>query len=255
MAFFSRFAGAPGGRLEVTASGIRVTSGVPFALANWVLRTDSSESEIDRLIASTLEHYRERELPFVWSVGPDDRPARLRDKLRALGVAEDWSTAMALDLGDLPSSSSSEDLTVEPVASPEALRVFARTLNRGDFQARPSVERAIPDLLRPSLFPVGEEPELRAFLGYAGGVPVATSARFLCDGVVGVYGVATIPEARRKGFGTSMTLAALREGQSLGYGVGVLQATHLGEPVYRRMGFREMYRVGEFEFSRSPPDH
>ncbi|MGA8302358.1 MAG: GNAT family N-acetyltransferase [Thermoplasmata archaeon] len=130
--------------------------------------------------------------------------------------------------------------------------MFARTLNAGDFHAPPAIADSIPHLLHPSLSPSSEEPDLRCFVGYRDDVPVATSARFLQDGVVGIYGVATIPEARRNGFGSAMTLAALAEGRSLRYGVGVLIATPMGEPVYKRLGFRELYRVGEFQLPPSP---
>ena len=246
IAFFSRMAGTRGGRLESDSAGIRMTSGVPFPIFNWVLRTSLPESELDDWIQSNRAHFRTAGVPFYWAVGPADRPTRLPERLRELGFEAAWSPAMAVTLEDLPPVLNPDRLRIVPVTSSEELRTFARTLNSGDFRAPPEVERAIPDLLRPSLSASGPEPNLRCFVGYLDGVAVATSARFLSDGVVGIYGVATVSEARGRGFGSSMTLAALRDGQSLGYDVGVLIATRLGEPVYRRLGFQELYRVGEF---------
>ncbi|MCA9286370.1 MAG: GNAT family N-acetyltransferase [Phycisphaerales bacterium] len=67
--------------------------------------------------------------------------------------------------------------------------------------------------------------------------PVATSMVYLADGLAGVYCVATVPEERGKGIGAHVTAQALRAVQQLGYRVGVLQSSEMGESVYRRIGF------------------
>ena len=59
-------------------------------------------------------------------------------------------------------------------------------------------------------------------------------------GVAAVFGVATAPEARGKGIGAAITLIAYQEAKQMGYRHGVLFATDLGAPVYRRIGFRDV---------------
>lgn len=66
---------------------------------------------------------------------------------------------------------------------------------------------------------------------------VATSAVCLHGGVAGVYCVATIPTERGKGLGAYVTAEPLRMVRSLGYRVGVLQASKAGKPVYERLRF------------------
>jgi ribosomal protein S18 acetylase RimI-like enzyme len=83
-------------------------------------------------------------------------------------------------------------------------------------------------------------PQWRAYTGYAAGRPVAASQLCVTEGAAGVYYVATLPEARRRGFGEAMTRHAIEQGAAAGCTVATLQASPLGLPVYERMGFRQV---------------
>ncbi len=79
-------------------------------------------------------------------------------------------------------------------------------------------------------------------------MPVATATMLYASGVAGLYFIFTIDNARRKGIGAAMTLAPLLDAKEAGYRVGVLGASMMGEPVYRRLGFKEYCRIGLYEW-------
>lgn len=64
VAFFSRMARAPGGSLDRDSTGVRMASGVPFPIFNWVLQTSSSDAEAANHIATTVRHFRSLGMPF-----------------------------------------------------------------------------------------------------------------------------------------------------------------------------------------------
>jgi GNAT superfamily N-acetyltransferase len=54
---------------------------------------------------------------------------------------------------------------------------------------------------------------------------------------LGVFGVATVPDRRRRGIGTAVTEHAVRM-SSPGADLAWLQPSEMGRPVYGSMGFR-----------------
>jgi ribosomal protein S18 acetylase RimI-like enzyme len=61
-------------------------------------------------------------------------------------------------------------------------------------------------------------------------------------GVAGIYWVGTIPAARGRGLAELCTRAAGNAGFDLGGRIAALQASPMGEPVYKRMGYFEVTR-------------
>jgi len=87
---------------------------------------------------------------------------------------------------------------------------------------------------------VAETPGLSIYVAHAEGRPVSTATVWIGDGGVGIYNVATPPQHRGRGYGRAITAKATEEGFSSGADLAWLQASPLGEPVYRAMGFRQV---------------
>ena len=56
----------------------------------------------------------------------------------------------------------------------------------------------------------------------------------------GIYDMGVLPDARRRGFGRALTLAALARARTLGCTSVTLNATGAGEPLYRSVGFESL---------------
>jgi GNAT superfamily N-acetyltransferase len=70
------------------------------------------------------------------------------------------------------------------------------------------------------------------------------------EGDCGVYWVATLPEARGRGLSTRLMHVALAEGRERGCDVSTLQATKLGLPVYKALGYRDVGTIQMWERRR-----
>ena len=80
-----------------------------------------------------------------------------------------------------------------------------------------------------------------ALLAYEGSEPLAIAMTIVTDGVAGIYWVGTTEAARGRGLGRALTAAAVDAGFDLGADLASLQASPMGEPIYRAMGFETIY--------------
>jgi GNAT superfamily N-acetyltransferase len=89
-----------------------------------------------------------------------------------------------------------------------------------------------------------------AFLGDLDGRPAGISMTIVNHGVAGVYWVGATEEARGRGLGRAVTAAAVNAGLEMGATSASLQASPMGEPIYRQMGFETIY---DYRLYLSPP--
>ena len=83
------------------------------------------------------------------------------------------------------------------------------------------------------------------YLARIAGRPAGTSALHL-GAAAGLYSVGTLPSVRRRGVGTAISVRALADAQSAGYGVATLTASELGARLYGSLGFKEYCRYREY---------
>lgn len=247
LTYATSFRGSPGVTI-LDEPELLARRGPPDDYLNLVLGTWTDDAGADGLVERVCAALGGPGRAFTWSIWPTNRPASLGDHLARHGfVHEGDGPLMVLDLAasalptELPPG-----LAIERVTTAAALGEAA-DVTLGMMEAGPDAAAAFYDAYaRLILVP---DPPMRYFVGRMDGRIVGTSALYTGTGQAGVYAVTTVPELRGRGIGRAMTVAALAEGRRAGRELGVLLSSPLGEPVYRRLGFRE---VGSAGFWSSP---
>jgi len=223
-----------GAHVEEVEGCTRWTSAVPLPLFNGVLGAPVG-ADIEGAIDRVLEPFDHRRLPLLWVAAP---PADLNRPLAARGFEIDPVPAMAMNLRALPSVVPLDGVTIRPVDDdPQGLSAAANigfTTNGFPPFAGEACLRALERS--------PERSAVRTYLAEAGGEPAAASVLLTAAGVAGLYNVGTLPTFRGRGIGRAVSLVALHAGRSDGVETGVLQATAMGAPVYRAIGFQEQCR-------------
>lgn len=221
-------------------------TGIPDTFNNVVLQTRLPSNGASELISQALTHFRSRNVPRLsWWTEEGAQETDLKQQLVAQGLTfNEGGTGMAADLLTLPQDlSTPTGLTIVPVMNKETLKQWAHVVNIG-FGLPMWSERMWFDLFADVVF----ELPLRNYLAVLNGQPVATSQLFLGAGVAGIYNVTCVPEARGRGAGAAITLAPLLEARNLGFHISILQASHLGYNVYRRLGFRDFGKLSHYRW-------
>jgi ribosomal protein S18 acetylase RimI-like enzyme len=185
-------------------------------------------------------------LDWRWWVGPDS-DSGVAEALQARGYSRTGSMPiMAVRLGQLPEPALPAGLVVERVEQAADVADYVDAY-ASSFGVGPEIRDAVVKAESGLRTDLGR---LIRLVGRVDGRPVATSAVVISDGVAGLYWIATDPEYRGRGIGAALTAEAMAVGRQYGASVCTLQASGLGEPVYRRLGFTP---VGEIELY-SPPE-
>jgi GNAT superfamily N-acetyltransferase len=237
--FWSAYGRGKDCTLEFTPNRVWFYTGIPVALFNGVVSAKMTDDDVEPTVDSLQAKINERGAPALWWLGPQSTPENLSSLLEQYGLQNVGETpGMAADLLALNSAPKTiQDFRIEKVNSVERQALWARIAAIGtgfSDTATAQMEELEATLTDPQYL------AQHRYIGFLDGAPVATSAMVLDSGVAGIYAVATVPEARRKGIGEIMTVMPLLEAKQFGYRIGILQASSMGYPIYQRIGFRDV---------------
>ncbi len=187
----------------------------------------SVRAETDRL-------FRAAGLSFsVWTRA--HRDAALEEELAAAGFVEmHREPGMAWAPGDGAPPRCPRELTIRPVVDDAGREAYARVVAEAFavYGTPPESTRShfasLPSLVGPAV---------QGFLGWRDGVAVSAATLCLSHGVGGIAWVGTCDDARGRGYGAAVTWAVIEAGLRRGARFMNLQASPMGAPMYRRMGF------------------
>lgn len=87
---------------------------------------------------------------------------------------------------------------------------------------------------------VGPTKSLRMFIAIKNDRVIGGCHLSLACGIACLFNVTTLKNERGKGIGTALSLAAMISAKELNYRYMVLQASHMGSPVYKKLGFKSI---------------
>jgi hypothetical protein len=193
--------------------------------------------------------------PFIyWTAITLDWSATAEDLAGSTGtVCDAWS---AIDLGPHGYAATERDpwfarrpgplahrsppeLEIVRVRTTVEVEEFERTSLRGfaDDEAR--------DVEAGSIHParILDDPRMTMLMGRVDGRVVSAAMSYRVDDLVGIYGVTTLPSARRRGYGSALTAALVDPDAHAS-----LSPSPMAEGMYRQLGFE---RVGELTMWRA----
>jgi hypothetical protein len=214
-----------------------------FAGINFVMRVGNKpRSSPDMLIDRAKEFFaaRKRSFSIIVREHLDKDLLDTCKKLKLFQVANAPGMVLERMLEDtaLPDGARLQQATTEAMVkdfADVAARSFT-TLGLPEDVGR-SVFSDPAALLVPHLYPV---------VAYLDDKPASCAVALLSHGISGIYYVGTIEAARSLGLAGHCTRAAGNAAFTLGARCVVLQASHYGEPVYKRMGYKEFTRYPWF---------
>jgi GNAT superfamily N-acetyltransferase len=235
----ARHATWPGAATRRFGSVVAIVTGHPSsAFWNPVLATAPGSQIVDALAAASW--VRGHGVPCSMQVDPDRAEVGMARAVSALRLVADPWVSPVMAMPRIPRTPKPPDgLVVDEVRDAGALEDWLRSFARSD----DVLERA-RRTFGPSVI---DDPAIRLLAGRLDGGVVGTSIAVRSDRVVGVYAVGTEDAYRRRGIGTAMTWAAVEVGRRWRCRSAILQASEMGLPVYRAMGFTEIARYVEFE--------
>lgn len=211
-------------------------TGVPHFTYNWITKTLFTAETPQERIDAILMRLSAYKLPLFWPVDSSSSSDFLK-KIEAYGWRGGSTTVWTRDLHTLDEKPTPpEGVTVERVENGELLEQWIRVFVTGYDDSLPDdlYDRAAEVLAQRGF---ANPPGVYYYLGRLNGELVTTTLLFLGGGIAGIYNTATLPHARRHGVASAVAREALFGARAMGYHIAALQATEMGEPVYRGLGF------------------
>jgi GNAT superfamily N-acetyltransferase len=231
-----------GGEFRLFGSVATFIGNLPLPFANGALVLEPTTSDD---LASAVSWVKSAGVPFQVRVDEPLAP-QVERTLAANGLERDPVPMPAMVLSPIPvAPSAAPGVAVQRVDGAQYETFLDILINTG-----------IPEKFALRIFPkhlVGKQ-NAAYLVATLEGEPVGISVAVQTGASGGIYSVATLDKARRRGVGSAVTWAAIDAIRGWGCTAAVLQSSEMGYSVYRAMGFEEVTRYVRFAPPASPTD-
>ena len=220
-------------------------------VANGAYRTDH-EVGGGELIARADEFFGSLARGFTIKVRDTGEDDDLRQACEAAGL-ERFGAAVPQMMIDSPLSArpTDEDVATHMVEDEAGVRDFI-AVNAAAYGTYGMPAEVLSDLFdEPKR--LLEDQRAHVVVASRAGEPIATAMTFESDGVASLQWVGTVPGARSSGLGALVTVSATNLAFARGASSCTLQASPMGAPLYRRLGYETIYHYAEFVRWPTPP--
>ncbi len=225
-----------GMRVHRSAGLSWVDSGLPCDTFNIIFLRDSAALKAGE-IAKAVQYFRSKHFPFCCWLPADQASPSILAELNSLQISQqEKAIGMALALADYQPIQQAAHWQINPVKTRQDIKGFAQII---------ACNWTPPDQSVLAYYQQGAHHFLSAgqasllFTFQHQNKVVATIALSPTDTkIVGITGLSTLADYRRKGIGSALMTFALNEAKKRGYEKAVLLASELGIGIYTRYGFK-----------------
>jgi GNAT superfamily N-acetyltransferase len=215
------------GRVLEARDLVACNSGAPLAAFNQAA-LKRPEHKLDRTLERLTDHCRTPAVPFRLHLLRQD--TGVVDTLLERGFVRGAEVPCMVFHGPSCAAPAVPGLELRTVHDAAGLEDFGRV----GFESFDYPPQLAPHVFTPELLAM---PHFKMFVGYLDGAAVCCSAILLTGTVAGIYWVGTLAAQRGRGLGAAVTAHAVQQARAHGSGPVCLQASAMGEPVHRRLGF------------------
>jgi GNAT superfamily N-acetyltransferase len=225
-----RRAGVEGAEVMEVDGLLLAFANVPDPPVNSVLVISEPADPVAALTAAE-QAFRERGRPLGVDIAVG-RHASVDRAIREVELSRLFAwPGMAVDVAELPDIHLPDGIRVKPVTDRRGAAAIARVEQDGF-----GSEREIAERFYAAASYGGDG--ARSFVAWEGDDPVGMAAAYLHAGAIGIFGVAVVPAARRRGIASALSVIAARAFPA------DLAWLHTDDAqarsVYERLGFREV---------------
>ncbi|GAC1425899.1 MAG: hypothetical protein NVSMB54_11300 [Ktedonobacteraceae bacterium] len=194
---------------------------------------------IDKKITEALDFFSTRNTATHWAISPTTYPTNLATHLQARSFTKvGENITMAIDLHTMHEVLPSRpELVIKEIENLETLKI-QRDISLRGFGSTQEEAQTYYDNFAANGF--GKGTPWHHYIAWLNDTPVGISSLLLHAGIAGIYGVATLAEARKQGVGAALTLHAMYEARTAGYHIAILAPSQIGLHMYRTLGFQEI---------------